>query len=116
MARQMSKPVVAVLCADHQPPGMEEVEAAADVRYTVASGLPKALRGADVLFIWDFLSLAVPDAWPAADRLRWVHIASAGVDRVLSPEFVRSAVVLTNSRGVFDRPISEYVLGLVLAF
>jgi phosphoglycerate dehydrogenase-like enzyme len=116
MAHEMSQPVVAVLSAEHQPPGMQEVEAVADVRYAVASDLPKALRGADVLFIWDFLSTAVPDAWSAADRLRWVHIASAGVDRVLFPEFVRSTVVLTNSRGVFDRPIAEYVLGLVLAF
>jgi phosphoglycerate dehydrogenase-like enzyme len=29
---------------------------------------------------------------------------------------VESPVVLTNSRGVFDRPIAEYVLGLILAF
>jgi phosphoglycerate dehydrogenase-like enzyme len=95
---------------------MAEVEAAADIRYASARELPVALRGADVLFVWDFLSTAVPDAWPSADRLRWVHIASAGVDRLLFPELVASPVVVTNSRGVFDRPIAEYVLGLILAF
>src|ERR671930_1104198 len=109
-------PTVAVLCGEHRPPGMGEVEAAADVRYATAQELPAALRGADVLFVWDFLSTAVPDAWPSADQLRWVHIAGAGVDRILFPELVRSQVVVTNSRGVFDRPIAEYVLGLILAF
>jgi phosphoglycerate dehydrogenase-like enzyme len=109
-------PTVAVLCAERRPPAMGEVEAAAEVRYATAEDLPDALRGADVLFVWDFLSTAVGDAWPSADRVRWVHIASAGVDRLLFPELVRSPVVVTNSRGVFDRPIAEYVLGLILAF
>lgn len=95
---------------------MEPAERAATVRYADAAGLPDALRGADILFVWDFLSSAVPDAWPSADRLRWLHIASAGVDPVMFPELRDSDVVLTNSRGVFDNPIAEYVLGLVIAF
>ena len=44
---------------------------------------------AEVLFVWDFTSDAVADAWPAADSLRWVHTASAGVDRLLFPELRR---------------------------
>ncbi|WP_052407198.1 D-2-hydroxyacid dehydrogenase [Allokutzneria albata] len=95
---------------------MQGIEAAAVVRYTREDGLAEALRGADALFVYDFLSKAVPGAWHAADRLRWVHIASAGVDPVLFPGLRDSDVVLTNSRGVFDRPIAEYVLGVLLAF
>lgn len=95
---------------------MGPVERAAEVRYVDANGLADALRGADTLFVWDFLSDAVPRAWHGADRLRWLHIAAAGVDPVLFPELRDSEVVLTNSRGVFDRAIAEYVLGLVLAF
>jgi phosphoglycerate dehydrogenase-like enzyme len=109
-------PVVAVLYADDRPPGMRAVEAAADVRYATAAELPDALGGADALFVWDFLSTAVPRAWPRADRLRWVHIASAGVDPLMFTELIDSKVVLTNSRGIFDRPIAEYVLGLILGF
>jgi phosphoglycerate dehydrogenase-like enzyme len=109
-------PIVAVLCADHRPPGMSEVEALAQVRHATAGELPQALPGAEVLFVWDFLSTAVPRMWPYADRLRWVHIASAGVDFLMFPELVDSPVVLTNSRGIFDRPIAEYVLGLILVF
>ena len=109
-------PIVAVLCADHRPPGMSTVEAVAEVRYASAAELPHAVPGAEVLFVWDFLSTSVPRAWPYADRLRWVHIASAGVDPLMFPELVDSPAVLTNSRGIFDRPIAEYVLGLILVF
>ncbi|WP_410620734.1 D-2-hydroxyacid dehydrogenase [Amycolatopsis sp. cmx-8-4] len=109
-------PVLAVLCGEHRPPDMRAVESGAVVRYTDAAGLPEALSGADALFVYDFLSTAVPGAWYAADQLRWLHIASAGVDPVLFPGLVESDVVLTNSRGVFDDAIAEYVLGVVLAF
>ncbi|MFB9905903.1 D-2-hydroxyacid dehydrogenase [Allokutzneria oryzae] len=95
---------------------MQGIEATAVVRYTREDGLAEALRGADALFVYDFLSTAVPGAWHGADRLRWLHIASAGVDPVLFPELRASEVVLTNSRGVFDQSIAEYVLGVLLAF
>lgn len=110
------RPVLAVLCADHRPPAMESVESEAEVRYATAATLAEQLRGADALFVWDFLSDAVEDAFPAADRLRWLHIASAGVDKTLFPAMLASDVVLTNSRGVFEDAIAEYVLGAVLAF
>ncbi|NIH87404.1 NAD(P)-dependent oxidoreductase [Amycolatopsis granulosa] len=116
------KPVLAVLCGDDQAgdltgsPAMQGIEKTALVRYTGAAGLADALRDADVLFVYDFLSRAVPDAWHAANRLRWLHIASAGVDPVMFPGMRDSDVVLTNSRGVFDDSIAEYVLGVVLSF
>ncbi|ADJ49577.1 phosphoglycerate dehydrogenase [Amycolatopsis mediterranei S699] len=109
-------PVLAVLCGESRPPDMRAVESGAVVLYTDAAGLAEALPGADALFVYDFLSTAVPGAWHAADRLRWLHIASAGVDPVLFPGLRESDVVLTNSRGVFDDAIAEYVLGVVLAF
>lgn len=109
-------PVLAVLCGDKHPPDMHSIEQAAEVRYTDADGLAGALAGADALFVYDFLSTAVPVAWHGADRLRWLHIASAGVDPVLFPGLVDSDVVLTNSRGVFDDSIAEYVLGVILTF
>lgn len=109
-------PSVTVLCADHRPPGMDEVERQAEVRYVTAEELPKTLPGTDALFVWDFFSTAVADAWPDSDAPGWVHVASAGVDRLLFPALVDGDVVVTNSRGVFERPIAEYVLGWVLAF
>ncbi len=108
--------MLAVLCGNARPPDMRAIEAEAVVRYTDEAGLADALSGADALFVYDFLSTAVPGAWHAADRLRWLHIASAGVDPVLFPGLRDGDVVLTNSRGVFDGAIAEYVLGVVLTF
>jgi phosphoglycerate dehydrogenase-like enzyme len=118
MAAPRSRPVIAVLCgADGaRPPGMEPVEARAEVRYTDAAGLAEALRDAEALFLWDFFSSAVRDAWSSAASLRWIHVAAAGVDTLMFDDLARSDVVVTNARGVFDRPIAEFVLGSILAF
>jgi phosphoglycerate dehydrogenase-like enzyme len=80
------------------------------------NSLAARLSEADVLLVWDFTSDALRGAWPGpGPRPAWVHTASAGVDRVLFPELAASATVLTNARGIFDRPIAEYVAGLVIA-
>jgi phosphoglycerate dehydrogenase-like enzyme len=50
-----------------------------------------------------------------APRLAWVHSASAGVERVLTPAGLSRGLVITNARGVFSRPIAEYVLMMILA-
>jgi len=50
-----------------------------------------------------------------APRLAWVHSASAGVERALTPTARARGVVITNARGVFSRPIAEYVLMMILA-
>jgi phosphoglycerate dehydrogenase-like enzyme len=83
---------------------------------TTVDTLRTALSEAEVLCSWSFRAREVATAWDAARTLRWIHWCGAGVDAVLFPELVRSPVVLTNARGVFDRAMSEYVLGLILAF
>ncbi len=50
-----------------------------------------------------------------APRLSWVHSASAGVERALTPAARERGLVITNARGVFSRPIAEYVLMMILA-
>jgi phosphoglycerate dehydrogenase-like enzyme len=54
--------------------------------------------------------------FPKAARLRWLHSFSAGVESVLFPELVASTVVLTNARGVFKRPLAEFVITSALYF
>jgi phosphoglycerate dehydrogenase-like enzyme len=49
-----------------------------------------------------------------APALRWVHSATAGVERVLTPASRARGLVITNARGVFSRPIAEYVLMMML--
>ncbi|WP_100484043.1 D-2-hydroxyacid dehydrogenase [Mycobacteroides abscessus] len=111
------RPVIAVQHSpDSVPERLAPVTAAAEVRLVESGRLATALPGAEVLFVYDFRSSALRETWPAADSLRWVQIASTGVDPVLFDEFVASDVVLTNSRGIFERPIAEYVLAQMLAF
>ncbi|WP_018682250.1 D-2-hydroxyacid dehydrogenase [Actinokineospora enzanensis] len=110
------RPTVVVLHGADRPPPTTPIESRATVRYTRADRLGGALEGADVLFLWDARSTALTRVWPAADALRWVHVAGPGVAHLLFPGLRESRVLLTNSPGVFDEPMAEYVLGLVLAF
>ena len=48
-------------------------------------------------------------------RLMWVHSATAGVERVLTPAALERGLAITNARGVFSDPIAEYVLMMILA-
>ncbi|MGF0312421.1 D-2-hydroxyacid dehydrogenase [Rhodococcus sp. IEGM1428] len=109
-------PVLVVLHAGDLPDGLESVAEVADVRYATADTLADAVDGADALLLWDFFSPAVESAWPRCGSLKWIHIAAAGVDSLMFDELVESDVVVTNSRGVFDRPIAEFVLAQILAF
>ena len=50
-----------------------------------------------------------------APSLRWVHSATAGVERVLTPASRARGLTITNARGVFSRPVAEYVMMMILA-
>ncbi|MDB1089588.1 D-2-hydroxyacid dehydrogenase [Streptomyces sp. ACA25] len=111
----MSAPCVLVL-DDNPLPRLDRLKGRARVLHADESSLAELLPEADVLLVWNFTSDAVRDAWPGPGRRPvWVHTASAGVDRLLFPGLMTSDTVVTNARGVFDGPISEYVAGLVLA-
>jgi len=50
-----------------------------------------------------------------APHLTWVHSATSGVERALTPAARERDVLVTNARGVFSRPIAEHVLLMILA-
>lgn len=107
-----------VLHGSTLPPATERMEQLAETVYSTEDELPYLLPGADALFAWITLTPALRKAWPEDPDLapRWVHAASAGVDPFLFPALTTNPdITLTNSRGVYERPIAEYVLGLVLA-
>src|SRR5699024_4230851 len=110
------RPVLTVLQAPDDPRSFPEAERSAHVRYATTDTLSRDIAGADALLLWDYFSGGLQDAWPHADALRWIHIAAAGVDTLLFDGLIASDVVVTNSRGIFDRPIAEFVLGSILAF
>lgn len=116
-----SRPVITVLRPSdpdspaYEPPGLEQISDRADIRLTDADHIVEDIAGSDALFLWDFFSGALQKAWPSADRLKWIHVAAAGVDKLLFDELNDSDVMVTNAQGIFDRPIAEWVLGAVLA-
>lgn len=111
-----SRPAVAVLCKrdTERPPGLTDLDV--EFRFCAADGLAEAVKGAHALMLWDFFSTAVRDVWEDAGTVEWIHVTAAGVDTLLFDELRKSDVVVTNARGVFDRPIAEYVLGAVIAY
>ncbi|MEU1869592.1 D-2-hydroxyacid dehydrogenase [Streptomyces sp. NPDC048376] len=112
-----STPLPTLLVLDAEPPPrLGRLTGRARIEHADAATLAERLPHADVLLVWDFASHAVREAWPGGGpRPRWVHTASAGVDHLMCPELAASDTVVTNARGVFDRPIAEYVAALVLA-
>lgn len=117
MSNTNTPPKVVILAAKGQPLpcNLDAIEARAAVTVTDAAGLPEATVGADILFLWDFFSSALRDAWPQADTLQWVHVAAAGVDAMMFEELQASDVVVTNAHGTFDQPIAEFALASILA-
>lgn len=112
-------PIVVVQGASgaDQVPGITAIASDAELRFADSAGeLAKMLPGAEVLLGWDFSEAGLESVWSHADRLRWIHWTGAGVDAVLFPKLIESDVVLTNSRGIYDRAMAEYVLGLIFCF
>lgn len=91
-------------------------EVATDIEVVLAGTEEEAIekaRDVEILFAGRF-NQAI---FQQAHRLKWVQAGSAGVERFLSiPGFVESPVILTNARGVFDQPIAEHVLAMILSF
>lgn len=113
------KPVVGVVLEPGDAPieTFDALKEDADVRFVWASdGLTEVMEEAEVLAVFDFRTTAIRENWPNAKKLRWMHAASAGLDSVLFPESETSGVIITNSRGVFDQTIAEFVLGMMLVF
>jgi phosphoglycerate dehydrogenase-like enzyme len=112
----MSRPTAIVLVpANGQVPPLEAVAPEADVIVVrTADELRAAQEHAEILFLNDFRSTLLRDVGPG--RLRWIHTSSIGMDPLLTPSIVESDIVASNSRGVCERPIAEWVLGVLLMF
>jgi phosphoglycerate dehydrogenase-like enzyme len=52
----------------------------------------------------------------AAPHLKWVQVGSAGAEGALFPAMIQSEAILTSSKGVYNEPIAEHLLAMMLAF
>jgi phosphoglycerate dehydrogenase-like enzyme len=108
-----------ILSARYREVDLERIRAAApDARIVSVSleGLSDdALGDVEVLLRGPLPAATFDRLLARCPSLRWVHSATAGVERVLTPAAARRALVITNARGVFSEPIAEYVLMMILA-
>lgn len=84
-------------------------------RGCVIAELADAVAWAEVLLFRTFETVDLQAVWPNATNLRWIHASSAGVDRLLDPVLREGPWLLTNSGGILDRAIAEYVAAGILA-
>jgi phosphoglycerate dehydrogenase-like enzyme len=98
-------------------PRLEELADQAEIRCASSvDDLRRLLPGAEVMLGWNFRAASLREAWSAVDSLRWIHWSGAGVDAALFDELVESDIQFSNARGVFDRPMAEWVLGMIIGF
>ncbi len=50
-----------------------------------------------------------------AKGLRWMHVPAAGVDAALTLQVVQASFTITNMVGVYDQPVAELALAMMLA-
>ncbi|MGH9729911.1 MAG: D-2-hydroxyacid dehydrogenase [Candidatus Acidiferrales bacterium] len=50
-----------------------------------------------------------------AKKLKWIHATAAGVGQLMYPELRQSNVLLTNASGIHAVPMSEHILGMLIA-
>jgi phosphoglycerate dehydrogenase-like enzyme len=74
-----------------------------------------AFEEAEVLLLGAVAASSLDHLVGRTPRLRWIHSASAGVDRISTSIVRERGLIVTNARGVFSRPIAEYVVMMSLA-
>jgi phosphoglycerate dehydrogenase-like enzyme len=94
-------------------PGVRVVQMSTDG--LVHDDAEEALAAARVLLRGGIPAPVLDHVIGRASRLEWIHSFSAGVDRVATPAVRSRGLTVTNARGVFSRPIGEYVVMMSLA-
>ena len=49
-------------------------------------------------------------------NLKWIHFPSVGVNRALIPEIVNSDIVVTNSKGIFNKSVTSMAISYITYF
>lgn len=117
----MPKPHLLVVCPpDHYVlRNLDPIREAADITAGDDPALlDRVAPQADVILYSGLTGKAAPfgEVWARARNVKWVHSLSAGVEKILIPEFIESPVPLTNARGVFKRSLAEFVVLGMLYF
>jgi phosphoglycerate dehydrogenase-like enzyme len=117
----MAKPNLLVLSPpDHY--ALRNLEAIKDAAHIFINNEENAskeyARTADIVLYSGLTGKTVnfPEVFGAAGQLKWIHSLSAGVEKLLFPALIESAVPVTNARGVFKRSLAEFAVMGILYF
>jgi phosphoglycerate dehydrogenase-like enzyme len=89
-------------------------QSAPGVQFLVAHSETEALAMAhDIDAAYTYCSPALLEAAP---RLRWVQVASAGVERYPLREMHARGITFTNAKGIYGIQLADHTLALILAF
>jgi phosphoglycerate dehydrogenase-like enzyme len=70
---------------------------------------------AEVYLNWFYLKpITLQKVLTAAPHLRWQQTPSAGVNHILTPDYLERKILLTNGAGTFAIPIAEFVMAYIL--
>jgi phosphoglycerate dehydrogenase-like enzyme len=76
----------------------------------------RAAAEARAILKWDHGNRTLREIFGQCPRLEWVHTRAAGIDSLLFPELVESAVTLTNGTGVYSDSLGEFAMAAILYF
>lgn len=98
----------------HHVPPLQRVSSSFDVQRISPHDVHAIRPDTEVLFIRAAYFGELGDVVRRLPRLRWIHISMAGTDHLPKKVLQEEGVALTNSAGVLDQAIGEYVAGSVL--
>lgn len=114
---RQDKPHVLVMSHQSLPYNLPLIQNYCSYEIADSTQLHLQLQRADILYIWDYFwdrnTNELEVAWPKHARLRWVHIANVGLDKIDFIPRHNPDLTITNSPGVYEDSIAEYVLAMV---
>ncbi|MGC1463394.1 MAG: D-2-hydroxyacid dehydrogenase [Terracidiphilus sp.] len=110
-----NQPLV-LLLTNVNDPELRMLETVPHMRIDSVADLTEEAMQAEVILHWAGPRDLFRSVFLACPRVRWVHSRSAGLDKSLFPELVRSPVPLTNGSGVFSPSLGEFALAAILYF
>ncbi|MBD2208149.1 D-2-hydroxyacid dehydrogenase [Calothrix sp. FACHB-1219] len=88
------------------------------VRADVDGNIDGDATDAEVYFSWLYYikPTTLQKVLAAAPKLRWHQATNAGVNNILTPEYLEREILLTNGAGLHAIPMAEFVLAYILSY
>ncbi|MBH8576363.1 D-2-hydroxyacid dehydrogenase [Nostocaceae cyanobacterium CENA369] len=88
------------------------------VRADVDGNIDGDATDAEVYFSWLYYikPTTLQKVLESAPKLRWHQATNAGVNNILTPQYLEREIVLTNGAGLHAIPIAEFVITYILSY